>query len=128
LNWEGEPVYEEINTDIEFNYSSDNEKPVSSPFSVLVEGYIDTDISGTYTFILTSDDGSWLYIDDILVIDNGGYHAAKSVTGSIILEGGQHKIMIKYFDGGGGAVLNLLWVPPDGVESAIPVERLKEKE
>ena len=128
LNWVGEPVYEEINTDIEFNYSSDNEKPVSSPFSVLVEGYIDTDISGTYTFILTSDDGSWLYIDDILVIYNGGYHAAKPVAGSIVLEGGQRKIMVKYFDGGGGAVLNLLWVPPDGVESAIPMERLKEKE
>ena len=95
---------------------------------MLVEGYIDIDISGPYTFILTSDDGSWLYIDDILVIDNGGYHAAKPVAGSIVLEGGQRKIMVKYFDGGGGAVLNLLWVPPDGVESAIPVERLKEKE
>src|SRR3990172_8000446 len=28
LNWEGEPVYEEVDSDIEFNYSSEGEKPI----------------------------------------------------------------------------------------------------
>jgi hypothetical protein len=81
-----------------------------------------------YTFKLTSDDGSWLYIDDMLVIDNGGIHAIKSVTGAVTLEKGTHKIMIKYFDGGGGAVFNLSWIPPGGGEKEIPGERLKVKE
>ena len=76
---------------------------MSSPFSALWKGFININApGGKYTFKLTSDDGSWLYIDDILVIDNGGNHAMKSVTGMVNLEPGKHKIMIKHFDAGGG--------------------------
>jgi hypothetical protein len=124
LNWEGEPVYEEVDPDIEFNYSSDNEKPVSSPFSAIWEGFIDVDITGAYSFQLVSDDGSWLYIDDKLVINNGGYHARKSANNKILLNKGKHRMKIKYFDGGGGAVLDLLWTPPGSVEEKIPVTNL----
>ncbi len=126
--WEGEPVYEEVNEDIEFNWFDEEKKPIPSPFSAIWKGYIEINTPGKYTFKLTSDDGSWLYIDDILVIDNGGNHATKSVTGMVALEAGKHKIMIKYFDAGGGAIINLTWVPPGGVEGKIPVERLKVKD
>ena len=91
--------------------------------SALWKGYIDIDVQGTYTFKLTSDDGSWLYIDDTLVIDNGGIHAIKSVTSTVALEKGKHKALIKNFDEGGCAVFDLLWVPPGGVEKDIPEER-----
>src|SRR3972149_2021566 len=127
-NWEGEPVYEEINEDIEFNWFHEEKKPIPSPFSAIWKGYIKINTPGIYTFKLTSDDGSWFYIDDILVIDNGGNHATKSVAGTATLEHGKHKIMIKYFDAGGGAVLSLLWIPPNGKESKIPVDRLKVKD
>src|SRR3990167_6240748 len=124
LNWEGEPVYEEVDSDIEFNYSSEGEKPISSPFSAIWEGFIDVDITGVYSFQLVSDDGSWLYIDDKLVIDNGGYHARKSANNKILLNKCKHRMKIKYFDGGGGAILGLLWTPPGGVEEKIPVTNL----
>ncbi|MBI5678353.1 MAG: hypothetical protein HZC52_07680 [Planctomycetes bacterium] len=127
-NWEGEPVYEEINEDIEFNWFNEEEKPIPSPFSAMWKGYIEINTPGIYTFKLTSDDGSWLYIDDILVIDNGGNHATKPVAGMVALEPGKHKIMIKYFDAGGGAIINMTWVPPGGVEGKIPVEKLKIKD
>jgi len=127
-NWEGEPVYEEINEDIEFNWFHEEKKPIPSPFSAIWKGYIKINTPGIYTFKLTSDDGSWFYIDDILVIDNGGNHATKSVAGTATLEHGKHKIMIKYFDAGGGAVLSLLWIPPNEKESKIPVDRLKVKD
>jgi hypothetical protein len=126
--WESEPVYEEVIEDIEFNWFNEEKKPIPSPFSAIWKGYIEINTPGTYTFKLTSDDGSWLYIDDILVIDNGGNHATKSVAGTVTLEPGKHKIMIKYFDAGGGAVLSLLWTPPNGKESKIPVDRLKVKD
>ena len=100
--WEGEPVYEEVVEDIEFNWFNEEEKPIPSPFSAIWKGYIEIYTPGKYTFKLTSDDGSWLYIDDILVIENGGNHATKSVAGTVTLEPGKHKIMIKYFDAGGG--------------------------
>lgn len=128
INCEGEPVYEEIVESIEFDWPNEGEKPVSSPFSAILKGSINIDTAGKYTFKITSDDGSWLYIDDILVIDNGGSHPIKSETGSLALEKGAHKITIKYFDRGGGAVLNLSWFPPGGVESGIPVESLTIKD
>ena len=36
----------------------------------------------------------------------------------------KHRMKIKYFDGGGGAVIDLLWTPPGSVEEKIPVTNL----
>ncbi|MEP9411190.1 MAG: hypothetical protein HRF42_07255 [Candidatus Brocadia sp.] len=128
VNWDGKPVKEKIDTDFEFYWDYEGEKPISSPFSIIWKGYIDIQTPGTYTFKLTSDDGSWLYINDTLIVDNGGLHAIRTVAGKHALEKGRHKIMIKYFDGGGGAVFKLSWIPPGGVEGKIPWERLKIKD
>lgn len=121
VDWKGAALYEEIDTNIRFNWYREDEKLIASPFSVIWNGCLDITTSGEYTFTLISDDGSWLYIDDILVIDNGGYHAVKIATGSAALRKGEHKITMKYFDGGGGAVFNLLWMPPGGRKSQIPI-------
>ncbi|MDO8142687.1 MAG: PA14 domain-containing protein, partial [Candidatus Brocadiales bacterium] len=102
VDWKNEPLQEKIDTDIEFHWDYEEEKPISSPFSAIWRGYIEINTPGKYTFKLTSDDGSWLYIDDTMVIDNGGCHATKSVLCTVALEQGNHKITIKYFDAGGG--------------------------
>jgi hypothetical protein len=127
VDWNGEPVQEKIDSNLEFNWDYEEEKPISSPFSITWKGYVDIPTPGTYTFRLTSDDGSWLYIDDLLIIDNGGIHAIKSMTGKHALEKGKHKILVKYFDVGGGAIFKLTWIPPGGIEGKIPRERLKIK-
>src|SRR5581483_11699626 len=54
---------------------------------------------GPYLFSLMSDDGSKLYVDDELVIDNDGIHAALELSQSIVLEGGIHRIRVSYFQG-----------------------------
>jgi hypothetical protein len=54
---------------------------------------------GIYRFSLTSDDGSMLYIDGKLIIDNGGLHPARTLDGGLDLSGGIHKIRISYFQG-----------------------------
>ena len=54
---------------------------------------------GEYRWELTSDDGSMLYIDDKLVIDNGGMHSAITLTGTTNLAGGIHTIRVPYFQG-----------------------------
>jgi hypothetical protein len=128
INWEGKPIQEEIDVSMKFHWSNDNEKPVISPFSALWKGFIDIEKEGVYLFTLASDDGSWLYLDDRIVVDNGGCHALASVTGSVILGKGKHKITVKYFDNGGGAVFDLTWVPPGGLKEQIPIERLTCKD
>jgi hypothetical protein len=54
-------------------------------------------------FSLSSDDGSRLYIDGRLAIDNDGSHAPVLKEASLKLEPGRHTLRLEYFDGGGGA-------------------------
>ena len=43
-------------------------------FALRFTGYISVPSDGTYTFYLGSDDGSHLYINDNLIVDNDGAH------------------------------------------------------
>jgi len=54
---------------------------------------------GEYYFELTSDDGSRLYIDDRLVIDNDGQHSPVTKDATIDLSGGIHRMRVSYFQG-----------------------------
>jgi len=54
---------------------------------------------GLYGFALTSDDGSRLYIDDQVVVDNDGLHPPVTKSGIIELSGGIHRIRVQYFQG-----------------------------
>ncbi|MDQ2774335.1 MAG: PA14 domain-containing protein [Acidobacteriota bacterium] len=55
--------------------------------------------AGVYRFSLMADDGAKLYIDDKLVIDNGGVHPVATVSGKIKLAVGIHRIRVPYFQG-----------------------------
>lgn len=54
---------------------------------------------GAYLFSLLSDDGSKLYIDDRVVIDNDGLHPPQEQSGTCDLDGGLHRIRVSYFQG-----------------------------
>jgi PA14 domain len=51
---------------------------------------------GTYEFRIHSDDGSYLYIDDALIIENDGKHAPESRRGCVQLAVGDHRIKVRY--------------------------------
>jgi PA14 domain len=55
--------------------------------------------SGEHTFRLSSDDGSRLYIDDRLVIQNDGTHSEVSAAAKLKLEAGVHRVRVTYFQG-----------------------------
>jgi PA14 domain len=54
---------------------------------------------GEYSFRLSSDDGSRLYVDDKLVINNDGVHSEVSVGTKLKLEAGLHRVRVTYFQG-----------------------------
>jgi hypothetical protein len=54
---------------------------------------------GLYRFELTSDDGSKLYVDGRLVVNNDGVHPPETRIGALTLEGGIHQIRVSYFQG-----------------------------
>ena len=68
--------------------------------AALFQGYVHIDAVIT-KICLTSDDGSKLFIDDMLWIDNDGTHA--EVTKCAALSAGVYKLDLEYFEKGGGA-------------------------
>jgi len=113
---------------LQFNYSSDEVKPFKAPFSIVWEGFIKVPEEGLYEFVLDSDDGSWLYIDDKQIIDNGGIHRIQRKTQKVNLKSGFHKIKILYFDDHGGAVFEFRWKPPKKRGHEAPSQVLFYKE
>jgi hypothetical protein len=61
--------------------------------------------AGTYSFTTTSDDGSWLWINGTLVVNNAGLHEADVMTGTIELSQGPHVLSFKYFERSGNATI-----------------------
>jgi fibro-slime domain-containing protein len=83
--------------------------------------------AGTYRFGTRSDDGSWVYVDQQLVVDNGGRHSLRLATGDVHLEQGVHAIFIKYFQGGGDFQFELLWAREAAPLELMPVWSLSTR-
>jgi hypothetical protein len=83
-------------------------------FAIDYNGYFYVDNPGPYRFLLASDDGSKLYIDNKQVIDDDGLHRMQAEEGSVTLTGGIHRIRISYYQGPGGAVALILAVARPG--------------
>lgn len=65
--------------------------------------------AGTYRFFATADDGVRVWLDNELIIDE--WHSAKAVTYSAerTLTGGEHKMVVTYFEQWGGARIHFWW-------------------
>ena len=72
--------------------------PAKDHFGYEFKSYIQVPKTGVYNFYLYSDDGSLLYIDGKVVIDNNGSHSAARKGGKIALEAGFHEVRLLYFE------------------------------
>src|SRR5690606_25299236 len=70
-------------------------------FAIQFTSFIEVPESGDYTFYTTSDDGSKLYINDKLIVNNDGLHGAQERSGKVQLTKGTHAIRVEYFEGSG---------------------------
>ncbi|HJX38986.1 MAG TPA: PA14 domain-containing protein, partial [Anaerolineae bacterium] len=116
--WEGEPEVMQLDPFIAPN------DVLPSPFSIEWLGKIYVPVSGQYVFGTTSDDGSYLYVDDQLVVDNGGHHGDVYREGQVQLEEGFHGLRLRYFQDGGGRKIELYWTPPGDAREQVPQEQL----
>lgn len=63
------------------------------------DGYLLVTSGGSYQFRVTSSDGSRLYIDNQLTVNNDGVHDLKTVTSNTLsLNEGPHRIYLQYFE------------------------------
>ena len=82
-------------------------------FALRFTGMVQVPKTGKYTFSIASDDGSRLYLDETLLIDNDGLHGMVEKSGAVDLAAGSHPIVVTYFDNGGGDGLQVAWSGPD---------------
>jgi hypothetical protein len=75
---------------------------------------------GSYEFYLTSDDGTKLYVDGRLLIDNDHAHPAIMKQGRVSLKKGGVPFEVEYFDFGKERALLLEWMGPDIERQPIP--------
>ncbi|HSG69623.1 MAG TPA: PA14 domain-containing protein, partial [Planctomycetaceae bacterium] len=100
------------------------QKTQNDKFALKFSGFIHTPGPGKYTFYTSSDDGSRLYIDKQLVVNNDGLHGMVEKSGTIELSGGLHPIVVTYFDNGGGDGLNVSWSGQGFQKQKIAADRL----
>lgn len=82
-------------------------------FGADLTGFLFVSAAGSKSFTLNSDDGSELFIDGSLVVNDGGPHGPNTVTSSATLTAGTHTFEVKFFECCGG---------PSGVDLTLPVD------
>lgn len=82
-------------------------------YAVDCHGYLNTPVSGNYTFSLGSDDGSELVIDEQPVINMPNLQAFASKNATVPLYSGLHTFNVFYFQGPATMIgLTLSWQGP----------------
>ena len=110
----GSPVVTQVDPNVHNTWDGSPAPGVpATNWSVKWTGTLTPDKTGTYTFGLTSDDGSRLFIDGQQVIDNWRDQAANTETAQVNLTAGTPvSIEVDYYQAGGAATVNLGWVEP----------------
>jgi len=90
-------------------------------------GYVTVPSDDVYVFALTSDDGTRLFIDGRLAVDNDGLHGALEKRNVIALAAGSHAIIVEYFNKTGSALLAVACSPAGAEPQPIPTAVLQHK-
>ena len=93
---------------------------VSTPVSYRYTGFINIATSGSYTFYTNSDDGSKLFINGSLVVNNDGAHAPQEVSGTVSLTPGWYPITVVFFNNVGFGSLSASYQGPSIAKQSIP--------
>jgi hypothetical protein len=119
--WTGTPVWNALDPVIRFQKSEIVEK-VKDPnrSSIVWEGFVFAPKNAKYKFAVSSDDGSWVFLDDKPLIDNGGIHPLRTVEMEADLSRGNHRLLIRYFDGGGNGSIDFRWTGPGALRVLSP--------
>ena len=84
-------------------------------FAVRWTGFISIKTTGEYTFFLASDDGSKLYLNGAMIVDNDGRHSMRTRSSlPIALQGNSfNRVTVLHFEGTGSAGVRLQYSGPD---------------
>ena len=125
-----------VRVDPAINFSIDNGGVNFSPsafpagvphdhYSVHWAGKFQSPITGNITFTKISDDGARLYVNGNQIINDANYQGPNPVSATVSLAAGQtYDIALDYFQGGGGATIQLLYSYIGQPQTIIPAAQL----
>jgi hypothetical protein len=93
-------------------------------FGFQYKSLLKVETSGRYHLMCASDDGTKVWLDGRLILDNDGPHGTSWVEAFALLDAGFHRLDVKYFQKTGGKTLELTWEGPGFNETAIPASAL----
>jgi len=99
-------------TGIAFGFDPDKLPVPRFDFALAFDGFLAVEQSGWYTFYTKSNDGSRLYIDGKMVVDNDLEHLVQEKSGKLFLTAGRHPLRAVYFQSGGARALQVLYEGP----------------
>ena len=96
-------------------------------YALMFTGFVEVPTDGVWRFGATSDDGSRVWIDGRLVVDNDGLHGAVGKTGIRRLASGLHALRVEFFERQGDEVLTLHWSGPGQPWGEIPASAYRRQ-
>lgn len=115
MNFEGTPGIKRIDKEINFRWHGESPDPKidNDKFSARWTGYLKAPKTGVYTISITSDDGSRIYLNNKLMLENWTDHSMESRSFKITLEKGKvYPVKIEFYENGGDAGVILGWRLP----------------
>lgn len=105
----GAPVLVRDDAEVNFDWGTGSPSPIvpADNFSVRWTRWLYINPAGSYTFTMTSDDGSRVWVDGSLVIDTWWDHAPLARAATLNLTMGYHLIRVEYYERTGGAQAQL---------------------
>ena len=130
-DFQGVPVLTRIDRQVDFDWGgkAPGKGLPQDHFSVRWTGSIVPPESGDFELSIKSDDGSRLYINGELFLDNWGVHAALTKSRQITLEKGKEvAVKLEFYQNSGGALVKLGWQPVHSRLLAAAVDLAKKSD
>ncbi len=93
-------------------------------FGFRFDGYLQIPRDGLYTLYIESDDGSMLFLNDDVIIDNDGEHGPQEREIQIPMRAGVYRIAAAFHQGMGGSLLRVSYAGPGIEKQLIPADVL----
>ena len=142
---EGEPVFQRLDSMIDFKWGTGppiflndtqveptakkdkDERLNQDNFSVRWTGFIKPSKTGPYSFVVATDDGIRVYLDDQLIIDNWWSHDVEyQYSIQHLAAGKKYKLKLEYYEEIGGARMSFGWQYHDPADLTHAIALAKE--
>jgi beta-glucosidase len=131
--FEGKPVFTRVDQVVDFEYHGDHSPDPrigATNYSIRWTGRFTSPETRKYRFTVTSDDGSRLFINGELKIDNWGTHGPKTLSCEMPMAAGKaYDLKVEYNQVGGDAMMYFGWrdpadrTPEPSIDEAVRIAR-----